>query len=41
MRHPGVLVVAAIVACLATAAGAEDLVRLGNLKFAHYGRYPT
>jgi len=37
MRHPGVLVVAAIVACLATAAGAEDLVRLGNLKFAHYG----
>ncbi len=37
MRHMGTLVVAALVACLATVAGAEDLVRLGNLKFAHYG----
>jgi NitT/TauT family transport system substrate-binding protein len=37
MRQLRALVTAALVACLATAAGAEDLVRLGNLKFAHYG----
>ncbi|HEX7524504.1 MAG TPA: ABC transporter substrate-binding protein [Candidatus Deferrimicrobium sp.] len=37
MRHLGLLVAAALVACLGTVAGAEDLVRLGNLKFAHYG----
>jgi NitT/TauT family transport system substrate-binding protein len=37
MRHLGMLGAAALVACLATVAGAEDLVRLGNLKFAHYG----
>lgn len=37
MRQLGMFVAAALVACLATVAGAEDLVRLGNLKFAHYG----
>lgn len=37
MRQLGTFVAAALVASLATAAGAEDLVRLGNLKFAHYG----
>lgn len=37
MRKLGMFVAAALVACLATVAGAEDLVRLGNLKFAHYG----
>jgi NitT/TauT family transport system substrate-binding protein len=37
MRHRRMLLAVALVACLATAAGAEDLVRLGNLKFAHYG----
>ena len=31
------LVLALLVASCATASYAEDVVRLGNLKFAHYG----
>lgn len=37
MRSLQMLLSAALLAGLATAAGAADLVRLGNLKFAHYG----
>lgn len=36
LKHP-LLALAALIAACATSAQAEDVVRLGNLKFAHYG----
>jgi NitT/TauT family transport system substrate-binding protein len=37
MRDTRTILAAALFTCLATTAAAADLVRLGNLKFAHYG----
>jgi NitT/TauT family transport system substrate-binding protein len=37
MKHTRGILAAALATCIATAAAAADLVRLGNLKFAHYG----